>query len=359
MLKVVEYGKDEYDFPALLVLGCFDAIHLGHRELIKKAKLQAKINGLDLGVMIFRDGKGGKLVYTFEERLQILESLGVKFVLAIDFNEQFMEISALDFLHTIDDYINVKAYMSGKDFRFGAKAKGKASTLKSFAEDDENGVWYMSVKDVLCDGEKVSTTLIKSCLDEGNVIKANKLLDSHFNVTGEVVHGAGRGGEEVGFPTVNIFYPAEKYPLKRGVYKVTSLIDGVQYTGIANYGTCPTFGDERVALEVYYEGFSGDLYGRTLTVCFEEYIRDIRTFADAHELAAQLERDIAYINGDASAESHEEQLASSEAQCNVTECTDAEVDGIDSADNKTESVTEQDNTDGGVQSEGTAVSEID
>ena len=300
MLKVIEYGKDEYSFPALLVLGCFDAIHLGHRELIKKAKLQAKINGLDLGVMMFRDGKGGKLVYTFDERLSILETLGVKFVLAIDFNEEFMATAPLDFLATIENYINVKAYMSGKDFRFGAKAKGKASTLKSYAEDDENGVWYMSVKDVLCEGEKVSTTLIKSCLEGGDVSKADRLLGSDFNVTGEVVHGAGRGGEEVGFPTVNIVYPEDKYPVKAGVYKVYSVIDGTKYFGIANYGNCPTFGDDRVALEVYFDGFSGDLYGAVLTIYFVGYIRDIVCFNSVAELSSQLERDIAFIRGEVS-----------------------------------------------------------
>ena len=300
MLKVIEYGKDEYSFPALLVLGCFDAIHLGHRELIKKAKLQAKINGLDLGVMMFRDGKGGKLVYTFDERLSILETLGVKFVLAIDFNEEFMATAPLDFLATIENYINVKAYMSGKDFRFGAKAKGKASTLKSYAEDDENGVWYMSVKDVLCEGEKVSTTLIKSCLEGGDVSKADRLLGSDFNVTGKVVHGAGRGGEEVGFPTVNIVYPEDKYPVKPGVYKVYSVIDGTKYFGIANYGNCPTFGDDRVALEVYFDGFSGDLYGAVLTIYFVGYIRDIVCFNSVAELSSQLERDIAFIRGEVS-----------------------------------------------------------
>ena len=103
MLTVVEYGKDGYEFPALIVLGCFDAIHLGHRELLKKAKLQAKINGLDLGVMMFRDGKGGtsgKLLYSFQERCALLEQFNVKFVLAIDFNDEFKSIAPIDFLHS-------------------------------------------------------------------------------------------------------------------------------------------------------------------------------------------------------------------------------------------------------------------
>ncbi len=338
MLKVVEYGKDEYAFPALLVLGCFDAIHLGHRELIKKAKLQAKINGLDLGVMMFRDGKGGGLVYSFEERLAILEGLGAKFVLAIDYDEAFKATAPLDFLATMENYINVKAYMSGKDFRFGAKAKGKSSTLKNYAEDDENGVWYMSVKDVLCDGEKVSTTLIKSCLADGDIEKANKLLVSDFSVTGEVVHGAGRGAAEVGYPTINIVYPADKYPVKAGVYKVYSDIDGVRYYGIANYGTCPTFGDERVALEVYYDGFSGDLYGRTVTVCFVSYIRDIVAFSNVAELTAQLGQDIAYIRGEAVADDN--QAVSTETPCGKVEET-AQVVTEAPAEEATEEVVEE------------------
>ena len=84
MLEIVNYNKDEYDFPALVVLGCFDAIHIGHAELLKKAKLQAKINGLDLGVMMFSEGKGGRQVFTFDERLKFLEGYNTKLVLKID-----------------------------------------------------------------------------------------------------------------------------------------------------------------------------------------------------------------------------------------------------------------------------------
>ncbi|MGN0812029.1 MAG: riboflavin biosynthesis protein RibF [Candidatus Coproplasma sp.] len=293
MLEIIEYGKDQYEFPALIVLGCFDAIHLGHRELLKKAKLQAKINGLDLGVMMFKDGKSGKLLYSFEERVKMLEEFNVKFVLAIDFNDEFKKIAPLAFLNDIDERINVKAYMSGKDFRFGAGAKGKASTLKNYAEDDENGVWYMNVKDVDLNGEKISTTLIKSCLDSGDVEKAAKLLGREYSLTGEVVKGAGRGASIVGYPTVNISNPDWKYPVKQGVYNVSCEIDGTLYNGVANFGTCPTFEDDRVALEAYFEGYEGDLYGRVLTVNFISYIRDIEKFNSAEELNAQVTADIA------------------------------------------------------------------
>lgn len=301
MLEIVEYGKDEYGFPALVVLGCFDAIHAGHRELLKKAKLQAKINGLDLGVMMFKEGKSGKLVYSFEERCAILEQYNVKFVLAVDFNDEFKKIAPLDFLSEVEDKINVKAYMSGKDFRFGAGAKGKSSTLKNYAEDEENGVWYMSVKDIDLNGEKISTTLIKSCLDEGNVAKANQLLGSEFSVSGEVVKGEGRGTSVVGFPTVNIAYPEWKHAIKHGVYNVKCLIGETDYQGIANFGNCPTFGDERIALEVYLEGFSGDLYGQVLTIRFIDFIREIEEFGSAEELSGQLQNDLSNVNGELAA----------------------------------------------------------
>ncbi len=291
MLEIIEYGKDEYAFPCLLVLGCFDAIHAGHRELFKKAKLQAKINGLDFGVMLFKNGKGGKTIYSFEERLSLLEEFKVKFVLAVEFDEQFKKTPPLDFLHNVEEKLNVKAYMSGKDFRFGMGAKGKSSTLKNYAEDEDNGVWYMPVKDVLSDGEKISTTLVKQCLDAGDVAKANKLLGENFFLEGEVVEGAHRGCEILGFPTVNIEYPCDKYPLKFGVYKVKTYIDGAEYYGIANYGDCPTFGDERVIVEVNIDGFDGNLYGARLKIEFLDYIRDIVRFESAEQLATQLEKD--------------------------------------------------------------------
>ncbi len=295
MLDIIEYGKDEYAFPSLVVLGCFDAIHAGHRELFKKARLQAKINGLDLGVMMFRDGKGGKMVYSFEERLSMLSSFGVKFVLVIDYTPQFKDTAPLDFLAAIEDKVNVKAYMSGKDFRFGKGAKGKSSTLKNYAEDEENGVWYMPVKDVVSNGEKISTTLIKHCLDEGNVSRAGELLGEPFFVEGTVAEGAHRGSEILGFPTVNINYPAWKYPVKYGVYKVTVTVDGEVYSGIANFGGRPTFDDDNIVLEVHIKDFSGDIYGKQVKIGFVGYMRSIRKFADAGALAAQLAQDKAAL----------------------------------------------------------------
>lgn len=295
MLEIVNYNRDEYGFPCLIVLGCFDALHKGHIELLKKAKLQAKINGLDLGVMIFTEGKGGKQVCTYEERLELLERFNTKFILKIDFTEDFKKTTAAEFLSTIEDKINVKGYMSGKDFRFGAGAKGKSSTLKSYAENEDNGVWYMPVKDVTYGDEKISTTMIKALLENGDIKTATELLGRKFSVSGKVVHGADRGNKILGFPTLNIEYPENKVEVKQGVYAVNCRIGENCCMGIANYGVRPTFNEDKPVLEVHLDGFAGDIYGENVTVEFCEYLRDIQKFESAQALKAQLEQDILKI----------------------------------------------------------------
>ena len=294
MLEIVNYNKDEYNFPALLVLGCFDAIHIGHAELLKKAKLQAKINGLDLGVMMFAEGKGGRQVFTFEERLAFLAEFKTKFVLKIDYTDDFKKTAAADFLKNLEEHINVKGYMSGKDFRFGAGAKGKSSTLKNYADDEDNGVWYMSVKDVMSEGEKVSTTLIKQYIEEGKIQKAESLLGRKYFVSGEVCEGHGRG-KILGFPTANIVYPENKVLVAPGVYGVEAEIDGTVYKGVANCGPRPTFGEDAFVMEVYFEGLSEDLYGKNITVKFLNYIRGIKKFENAEELSAQIAHDVTCV----------------------------------------------------------------
>lgn len=323
MLEIVNYNKEEYNFPALVVLGCFDAVHVGHAELLKKAKLQAKINGLDLGVMMFAEGKGGRQVFTFEERLAFLAGYNTKFVLKIDYTDEFKKTTAADFLHNLEEHINVKAYMSGKDFRFGAGAKGKSSTLKNYAEDEENGVWYMPVKDVMVDGEKVSTTLIKKYIEEGKIQKANALLGRQYFVTGEVCEGHGRG-KTLGFPTANIVYPANKVLVKDGVYGVEAEIDGAVYRGVANCGPRPTFGEDAVVLEAYFEGLNEELYGKPVTIKFVNYIRGIKKFDSAEALSEQISRDLACIGApDADAET-EEAAPAAEAPAEVVAQTPAE-----------------------------------
>ena len=102
-------------------------------------------------------------------------------------------------------------------------------------------------------------------------------------------------GRKIGFPTANIHVSGEKYPLKKGVYAVSARLDGKEYRGIANYGARPTFGDGRVVLEAYFDGYTGDLYGKEIAVYFDGFLREIKKFDSAEALSAQLTKDLEKI----------------------------------------------------------------
>ncbi|MDE7214611.1 MAG: hypothetical protein K2N68_02090, partial [Clostridia bacterium] len=258
MLTEVRYNQDEYEFPCLLVLGSFDAIHAGHAELLKKAKLQAKINGLDLGVMVFTGGKGGNQICTYGEKLALIEQYNAKFVLSVEFTDDFKKTKPLDFLQAIEEKLNVKAYMSGKDFRFGAGAKGKSSTLKNYGEDEDNGVWYMSVKDLTDEnGEKISSTKIKELIEAGEITAANALLGRNYSALCEVLSSAENG--EV--TALTLAYPEGKVKIKEGVYAAKCTVGDVEYEGVVNCGE---------NLELHVKNFNGLSEGEKITVEFTD-----------------------------------------------------------------------------------------
>jgi riboflavin kinase/FMN adenylyltransferase len=141
------------------------------------------------------------------------------------------------------------------------------------------------------DGVKISSREIKTLLKEGNIQKANEMLSHAFFMTG-IVKKDRQIGRTMNFPTANISYPKEKFPLKRGVYETRVSIDDKTYKGITNYGARPTFDDETVVTETHLDGFSGDLYGKELTIEFIKYLRDIQKFDSVAALKEQLTKDI-------------------------------------------------------------------
>ncbi len=149
--------------------------------------------------------------------------------------------------------------------------------------------------DTAARAEKAAASLAKQYLAGGEAEKLAELLGDKYFIRGEVATEGRHVGRTIGFPTANIHLSSEKYPLKMGVYAVTAEIGGKIYRGIANYGSRPTFGDGRTVLEVYADGYAGDLYGQTITVYFDEFIREIRKFGSAEELSGQLKKDLEKI----------------------------------------------------------------
>ena len=271
----------EYAAPCVLLLGGFDGLHIGHKKLIDCAKTYA----LPVGITTIEGGKG-QSVFTLSERQKIFERQGLDFFHAFTFTEEFKNTSKEDFLSSLMQNFNVKAFVCGKDFRFGKLAQGTPEFIAQFTNIPVHALDILSV-----DNHKVSASSVKEYLKNGQIKKSNELLLQPFFVSGIVEEGR-RTGRTLGFPTANLSYPKEKFPLQEGVYAVHTVLNEKRYNGIANFGPCPTFGVEYRKLEAYFDGFEGDLYGQEIDVYFDDYLRDIKKFETVEALQAQLKADI-------------------------------------------------------------------
>ena len=269
--------------PCVMLLGGFDGMHVGHTRLLSRALSF----GLPVGVMTIVGGKGLGL-FTLEERLSVFSSRGADFAFVLPFDEIKNEFH-FSFSRLLTERFNVQALVCGEDFRFGKNALGTPQTLK-----DDTRVRVEVEKLLEMNGEKVSTRTVKEKLLLGDIPRANALLGARFFLTGKV-EADRKVGRTLGFPTANIAYPTDKFSIKKGVYETLVNVDGKTYKGITNYGTRPTFNDNAVWTETYLDGFSGELYGRTLKIEFNRFLREIKKFPNAEELKVQLERDIRRI----------------------------------------------------------------
>jgi len=277
MLKTLSGSFPE---KAALLLGGFDGFHRGHRTLLSEAKK----SGLPVGITTISGGKGGD-VFTFSEREFVFRREGFAFADEFVFDETFRNTTAETFLKELFESIPVKAVYCGEDFRFGKGAKGTPELLKTLAPCP------VSVLPLECaDGEKVSVSGIKKYLSAGDIKSANGLLGYDYFVQGEVEQGR-KVGRTMGFPTVNLPFAEGKFPIREGVYKGTVETPFGVFPAIVNFGARPTFGVNERKIEAWLKDFSGDLYGKTVHVYPQAFLRPVRRFASAEDLKEQLEKD--------------------------------------------------------------------
>ena len=267
-----------------MLIGGFDGLHVGHRLLLARAKE----SGLPVGIMTIVGGKEGQSLFTFQERERIFQESGADFVFELPFDE-IKDLTPTEFLQKLIGEFSPKLFVCGEDFRFGKGAAGTPSMIENTTQ-----VRVEILPLVEKNGEKISSRTVKGLLLDGRVEEANELLQEPYFVYGEVFPDR-KIGRTIGFPTANVAYPKEKFPLKMGVYETQVEINGVFYKGITNYGARPTFDNEDVLTETYLDGFEGNLYGKTIKVEFIRYLRDIRRFATVKDLKQQLHADISRV----------------------------------------------------------------
>lgn len=278
-----------------VALGLFDGVHLGHRAVLHAAYKQ-KENGLKPAVYTFCDdlvshkGAGGWL-YGPEHQQHLFESCGISLVHHARF-ETICNLSGETFAEQILHKEMHAAYVScGRNFRFGRGAAWDAENLRQFGQ--KYGFAVEIMEDVQIDGMTVSSTEIRRLLTEGDIDRANLLLGEPYYILEKVQHGA-ELGRTIGFPTVNQpFYKGQLVP-KYGVYASETLTpDGHWYKSLTNIGMKPTVDYQGLPLaETYIDGFSGDLYGKTVQVVLLSFLREERRFASVSLLMQQMQQDL-------------------------------------------------------------------
>ena len=285
-------------YPATVIaLGTFDGLHLGHTDVINTAKDYAERSGLKLAVFTFSNHPLALIrpdlvpvrIISAEEKIKLLESFGVDYLINIPFTEDFAALSPDEFLDRLACF-NYRCLVVGENFTYGFLGSGKTETLERSGR--KNGFDVIVRPLVKMNGNVVSSTGIRNLIQAGHIEYANRMLGRAYAITGKIVHGEQRG-RKLGFPTANIeLLHGEMAVPAPGVYAVTASIESSIYEGMGNIGNNPTFNDvEHARLEVNLFNCSGDLYGKTMSVQFHKYIRAEKKFSGVEELCRQIEED--------------------------------------------------------------------
>ena len=284
---------------AVVTSGTFDGVHVGHQKILYRIHELAKKNKGQTVLLtywphprlvLYPKEHHLRLLSTFEEKVELLRNFGIDHLIVLPFTPEFSQMSSVDFIQNIlVDKIRTKCLVIGYDHKFGKNREGSFDYLQAHSEELGFSIEEISRQDV--DEMGVSSSKIRTALESGDLATATSYLGRPYSLTGEVVIGQ-QIGRSIGFPTANI-QVKDDYKLlpKNGVYAVTVQLDDQQYKGMLNLGNRPTVAGEQKTIEVNLFDFAGDLYQKTLTVNFIQFLREEIKFADLEALKAQLKRD--------------------------------------------------------------------
>jgi len=300
-MKIIRAGRELENFgkKVCLALGFFDGVHLGHQQIIRQTIQHAQQHE-GLAVVITFDQHPNTvvapervplLIYSLDQKLAAISSLGVDTLLLFHFDRAFSEQSAENFIHNLArDFGQIQSICVGLNFAFGHQRRGNVDLLKQLGAELHFAVQGLAA--VSLDGKAVSSTRIRETIQSGELDAASQMLGRAYSLAGSVIRGD-KLGRQLGFPTANLEVKGLVLPPK-GVYAVHAKAEDKTWRAVLNIGTRPTLKNSNpdLRVEAHLLDFDGDLYGRSLEIIFVEKLREEKKFADLAQLRAQINIDI-------------------------------------------------------------------
>ena len=289
------FKSDSLDGEWVISIGNFDGFHLGHQTLVRqvlidKDKLNAKGAILTFDPhpkMVLQSHIPFRHIYSNTNKCRFLEQSGLDACFVIPFNLDFADMSSLEFLNKLFNFVKLKKIIVGYDFNFGKSREGSAGFMKQKAE--RQGIEFFQMRAVRVGEITVSSTMIRRLLFEGDFKNITKFLGRPWSIDGVVREGK-KIGNTIGFPTMNL-EPDFLLPLKKGVYACRVELEGTMYNGVCNVGVSPTFNGRTLKVEAHLFDFNANAYGKTINVFPVEFLREEAKFNTVGELKEQIEKD--------------------------------------------------------------------
>ena len=277
----------------IFALGFFDGVHLGHQALLAACCRMAGETGAVPGVVTFGNhpdalvlGEEPKLINTWQDRLRMFEYYGIQSVEILPFDKKMMTMPWQDFFRRLQK-MGAAGIVCGNDFCFGYRGEGNPQKLARACR--EAGIPCEIVPEQTVDGKRISSTYIRSLLEQGRMGEAVAFLGHPHILTGEVIHGR-QLGRTIGIPTANLELAKDLVVPRFGVYACRALVLGSWYPAVTNVGTRPTVGGRGITVEPWILDYEGDLYGRQITLEFYEFLRPEMKFPDLQALQQEIRR---------------------------------------------------------------------
>jgi riboflavin kinase/FMN adenylyltransferase len=273
----------------VLTLGNFDGVHLGHQKIFQQLNKRAsQIDGQSVvytfiphPAKVLKPQKVFPLITLFEEKVRLIATLGIDFLVYADFDKAFANLTAREFVEkALCETLGVRNVLVGYDYVFGRGREGNIEYLKIIGKECHFTVEV--IDPISLDGQVVSSSRIRRLVQEGDMPLATRMLGRDFSVIGTVVEGK-RRGKGLGFPTANLRLKNDLFP-KPGVYATRIELGEKTYDGMTNIGTNPTFKNGVLSIEVHIFDFNRDCYDEELKVFFVERLRDEKAFRSPGEI---------------------------------------------------------------------------